>query len=623
MEPIIYEIDTTANYLFTATDGWFYKSSTCYYAIIPLEIGKFYKVVLQNFTDITTFYASQSDSDIIGSAELFNIISRNSPSDNEYVSFVAEKKYLICHTWTTSGGKLSVINYSMPISTLANTRWKINSTETKWITSINGSKFKINGSFYEGNELLLSLSSNINISINANSFECVDSNNSIIENSPCVDNFYAKNYWRVYVEYGGVGNGWVMRDLNDTLYLEIIDGVDVENITLISWLLGTAELQDITSSKTTITYNETTTTITEGQTATVKCANKVMKNDVVVIGKCKITYNGVETNVSDNQTATIKCKNKQMLSDVLVSSLKQIIAYKASIAGLGNESPTSQVYTKDEGFPTSFEEVTDKFGNIFIKIPTMYRKIDDVVDNQITAFTMSTVKVDDTYEPYSVFVKPDGSVMPYVLIGKYCYSSDTSANSTSSGDALLTIENARNYARVLGNGYQQYDWQFQKLFVDLALLISQTVNFNTGETISTFLGVYDLDKRSVWIDGVCRDLSIYRICYDPDKYINSPANNIDGYVDVDYSAPSDAGNIKSLGYSTSNPFFNYPKTISSYNNNSIYYCDTTNYNADIHPIASYIGFNRSGFGLWECDSIHTWDSVKGSRLCYRPLDESI
>lgn len=369
-----------------------------------------------------------------------------------------------------------------------------------------------------------------------------------------------------------------------------------------------------------ITYNNIITEVADDKTATIKCGGKLMKSDLVINGKSKITYNNVETNVEEGQVATLKCKGKKMISDVVVRVLKAITAFKASITGLGNSSPTSQVYTRDEGFPTSFEEVTDSFGNIFIKIPTMYRKVDSVVDNQITAFTMSTAKVDDTYEPYSVFVKPNGEVMPYVLIGKYCSDSATQMRSTASGASTFTINNARTYAKNLGAGYQIYDWQFQKLFVDLALLIGQKVDFNNGIGLTNYLGIYNLN-RFIFIDGATQQDKNWIIAYDPNKYINNPNSSTDGYVALNYNY--DDGKVVKLGYDVNHPFFNYPTQGTNDTAYDTYYCDATGGNSNTNPIYTNTGRSQANDGLWSFSMNDNWSVTVCARLCYRPLDESI
>ena len=294
-------------------------------------------------------------------------------------------------------------------------------------------------------------------------------------------------------------------------------------------------------------------------------------------------------------------------------------ALKTKITGLGNSSPTSQAYIVDDNFPTSFEEVTDEFGNIFIKIPTMYRKVETTSSNQITSFTISTGKYDDTYEPYSVFVRPNGTVMDYVLIGKYTMSSTTVANSTAASSTNFMIGDARALCQSRGTGYQQYDWQFQKLFVDLCLAISKKVNFNSGTEITNYLGVYDL-SRYVWIDGVSRDSSTWCIAYDPTKYVDSATSSSDGYTAVSYTAPTTSALcITKLGYDENNPFFNYPNAGVSNSSYNTYYCDGYWYASGNRPVYSYVGGAAAYTGLWSCGTNSDWSYANGARLCYRPL----
>ena len=293
----------------------------------------------------------------------------------------------------------------------------------------------------------------------------------------------------------------------------------------------------------------------------------------------------------------------------------------ASVSGLGNSSYTNQVYTKTDNFPTSFEEVTDDLGNVFIKIPTMYRKVDTVTDNQITKFTLSTTKIDDTYEPYSVFVKPNGEVMPYVLIGKYINNSSTSMVSVeTTARADVTIGNARNWAREIGTGYQIYDWQFQKLFVDLALLVSQKVNFQDGSVaISEYLGIKNINI-GCWVDGVSRASSTWCIAYDPTKYVDSATSSTTGYTAVSYTAPTSSSvNITKLGYDENNPFFNYPNAAASNSSYNTYYCDGYWYSSGNHPVYSTVGDAYADNGLWRCNTSIVWSNAYGARLCYRPL----
>lgn len=298
-------------------------------------------------------------------------------------------------------------------------------------------------------------------------------------------------------------------------------------------------------------------------------------------------------------------------------------ANNATVTGLGNEDPTSVVFTKDSEFPTSFEEWTDSHSNVFIKIPTMYRKVLASSDGQITSFAMATSKLDNDYVPYPVFVY-NGNVLPYVYIGKFCYSSTTVARSRQGYDATyIAIDNARQLARAVGTGYQQYDVHFQKLFVDLALLISQDVNFQKSSTgyIDQYLGLWHLSKAT-WIDGICASSNNeWLVCYDPANYVDQATSSSTGYSLLNYVLPtqSSAQEVKTLGYDTSHPFINFPATTISNSSYNTYYCDAFGRQSGSHPAYSTVGYNGAVNGLWMCSTSSGWNNSQYARLCYRPI----
>lgn len=297
-----------------------------------------------------------------------------------------------------------------------------------------------------------------------------------------------------------------------------------------------------------------------------------------------------------------------------------ISAYYMTISGLGNSSPTSQTYTTSGAtFPTSFEEVT-KDGDIFIKIPTMYRKVNTVSSGQITSFTISNAKEDDSYLPYPCFVRPDGSVMDYILIGKYMISSSSTANSVNASKVSLTPAQGISLCKNKGTGYYPYDVWTQKLFQDLELAIGKKVNYNSGTTITVSkIGLNHLDQ-SHWVLGVIGSSGSWYACYDPDKYQALEATDSpipQDYVKIGYTEPTSSGYISKLGYDSSNSFVNYPTAASG--SSSTYYCDYFYYSSGNRPVYSYVGGSGALGGLWcWCASVG-WSSACGVRLCYRPL----
>lgn len=338
----------------------------------------------------------------------------------------------------------------------------------------------------------------------------------------------------------------------------------------------------------------------------------------------------------------------------------------ADVINLGTRSPQNVIIRLKEDFPRVFEEVNDEYGNIFIKIPTLYRKItkydySQLAKGSIRDFKISTTQVDETYQPYSVFVGSQGEILPYVYIGKYVTGDLYEANGlmtskprdTEEVPALASIEAMRLAATANGAGYQQFDWQFQKLFVDLALVLNNRgVNFQNGASeITQCLGVCDLNYP-VWVDGVRgmanneTELLSWSVATSPSKYANY-TDSTNSYFHIDaYDRPDWNSNwlnpdgymtaeITALGYDADIPFFNYPAKVDGSAivtaNYNTYYCDeyfSHDYNshglispAVGHPVFCEIGKKNKKMGLWLTDVAYreSKETVNG-RLCYRPTD---
>ena len=329
-------------------------------------------------------------------------------------------------------------------------------------------------------------------------------------------------------------------------------------------------------------------------------------NSDILLGKKIYCNNTLITGTNDNPLTSdlyTEC-NQEKYGSILT----------ATVTGLGNEDPSTVIFTVDNDFTPQgigIKEVTFN-GDTFVKFPIMYRKINTVVDNQITSFTMSNVKVDNTYEPYPCFIAPDSSVLPYIFIGKYSYT-------TASG-----IEDARRLAREHGTGYQLYDWQIQKLFIDLCLLISQKVNFfhHSSLPISNYLGVYDLDRR-VLIDGWAKLSSQWIVATDSSNYINEPTSSSTGYTVLSYTLSHNVFPISKLGYDSNNAFANFPAAGESGGDSDTYYCDACYTQAyGSYPVTSAISNSNQGdasYGLWNCWTYRPWTDLPNFRLCYRPI----
>ena len=295
-------------------------------------------------------------------------------------------------------------------------------------------------------------------------------------------------------------------------------------------------------------------------------------------------------------------------------------ASKAIVSGLGSLSPSSVTFNVDASFDFNFEEVT-KDGNVFIKIPTMYRKVNSSNNGQITGYTLSNAKLDDTYEPYPCFVKEDGtSVMDYILIGKYMSSSTTVMNSVNARFASQTIGNARTNVNQMDAGYQLYDWQIHKLFQDLVCCFKKTINTNDGTGFDEILGIAH-QKNGFWIDGVAAPSSGNNWLFSekPSKYIDQPSSSSDGYYQVNYARPTSDGEVSALGYDTTHPFANYPKSVTSNSRYNTYYCDAYYYSSGSRPVYCVVGDADAYRGVFRCYTGYDWSYADGVRLCFRPL----
>lgn len=296
---------------------------------------------------------------------------------------------------------------------------------------------------------------------------------------------------------------------------------------------------------------------------------------------------------------------------------------KATVTGLGSSSPSSVSFTVDSGFTPAnlFEEVTFN-GDVFIKIPTMYRKVKSVSNNQVTSYTIANHQPDSSYEVYPIFVEEDGvTVMPYVLVGKYWNTSSSSCVSTGTASpADMAIGTGRTYAKNRDTGYMIFDWMFQKLWQDLIVIFKRTVNTNPG-TAWTYdeMGIY-WSTYGGWIDGMCHNSGVIAACDKPSKYVDNVTTSTDGYFGVSYNLPTQSGaEIQSLGYDSSHPFVSLPSAVTSNGSYNTFYCDAYYYASGSHPVSSGVGTAAAYFGAFLCRASYDWSDTAFVRLCYRPV----
>lgn len=300
----------------------------------------------------------------------------------------------------------------------------------------------------------------------------------------------------------------------------------------------------------------------------------------------------------------------------------------ATVNGLGNATPSTVTFTVDDNFVFTDGTFTDSYGNTFIKIPTMYRKINTVSNGQITSWSISNSKVDDDYKPFPVFLKEDGvTVMPWVGFGKGWNNSSTLVNckSTSTTITNMSLENARaTLSQYNNDGYQLMDWMFFSLWQCLIICKMKTINTNSGSGITTDgLGIY-WGAVGFWIDGGANNNGTILICTKPSKYVSSPTSSTDGYVALSYKLPTSSSSgqcISKLGYDSNYPFFNFPSAYVSNSSYNTYYCDYIWGSTGNSPFRSCVGSSYADYGAFYLSLYGSWSAALGVRLCYRPLDE--
>ena len=342
-------------------------------------------------------------------------------------------------------------------------------------------------------------------------------------------------------------------------------------------------------------------------------------------------------------------------------------SWRFGVSGLGNSNPTlTRTYDnvgKTDSINTGAGTITTDFdsifnfetvvqdGNTMIKIPLMYKHFDTITDNQITAFSISNAKADDSWLPYPCFVKQDGSgdVMPYILISKgKATGTSSKATCVSGGMPLVKVTRAqaRAAARANGTGWQQFDWMVLQLLRDLFCVVFATTNsqliflgrttgfsaaasvggtwnistpcgWNTTTMQNRFFGIEDIfGNVNDWCDGVTFSGSTVYSTVNPSLFSDGTSNMINSGA-----RPTSSSYISALTYNTAQPFLNHPSAASG--GETQYYCDYEWYSSS--GVVLYVGGYWAGgayAGLW-CsgggDDASLSVSYIGGRLVYRPL----
>ncbi len=307
----------------------------------------------------------------------------------------------------------------------------------------------------------------------------------------------------------------------------------------------------------------------------------------------------------------------------------------------------------DEAF--NFKEVKDNYDNIFIRIPTLYKKIDS---NNPDNFTISKEKIDKTYLPYPCFLDENKNILPYIDIGKYKGSGcrllesrpkkQLRSNRTISKfremthysspeykyqqldawimqlllDLLETIFNTRNCEQYMGTDWKGF---YKKLTGDTDILTNPKLEFPSsccgkvgGDGGFKFFGIEDIVGYSLeFVDGIGFSGKFILCQTDPNNYESPSYSNA---IPIEYLRANDSGFISKLGYSEDNPFLRYPKEVVEEKTDTNYgYCE-------YDPLGTVVAFGAYEYNSTQGPFYKKGDLKEesrtqfiGARLCRRPI----
>lgn len=301
-----------------------------------------------------------------------------------------------------------------------------------------------------------------------------------------------------------------------------------------------------------------------------------------------------------------------------------------TVSGLGNSDPSTVTFDVPDDFQFTDGEFVDSNGNVFIKIPTMYRKINATSDGQITSWSISNKKVDDNYQVFPVFLKEDGvTILPWVGIGKYASSNKEKPNSVNANEVSVKIGVARsNVKSNYNSNYQLYDWMFHILWQNLIICAKKAIDVNPWDDGSQ-VDALGIVQTEVILDGIGKVDNYIYMCDKPSKYVDSPTASTSGYFTTSYriATTTDANyaEVQKLGYDETHPFANFPSSAVSNSYFNTYYCDRYRYQSGSGAmyICPCLSWKRSADGAFYSDFyLPDFDIISTVRLCYRPLDEA-
>lgn len=348
------------------------------------------------------------------------------------------------------------------------------------------------------------------------------------------------------------------------------------------------------------------------------------------------------------QKALLK-KTKIYGVDLVGSQDPNALVRTDSAVGLNVAVGTSEITSDfNDCYPwCDIEEVTDEFGNVFIKIPKFYSKITKNSDGTYKHQLSGT-----KYDGFDTLFKVGNNEIDYVMVGKYEGSGSSSRVYSKSGQTPLveiSMASFRDGCKANGAGYQQYDFLIDLIIKELWLVEMKTTNcqsvmhgyahdynkskINTGTTdsvttpsgspVSNTDGQHACKYRGIenpwgniskWCDGISfkNDEQVY-ICTEPNAYKDEKTS--DPYV-LYGTHPKDSNYVQTFAPLKEGSLIQFVTAVSSASN--WYYCDKFYYPGRMLVCGgSYAGTTAAGLWATYCES--AWYGVAiGGRLCYKP-----
>ena len=318
--------------------------------------------------------------------------------------------------------------------------------------------------------------------------------------------------------------------------------------------------------------------------------------------------------------------------------------------GLNITVGTSEITSDfDSCYPWSdIEEVTDKFGNVFVKIPKFYSKITKNSDGTYKHQLSGT-----KHEGFDTLFKVGEKEIDYVMVGKYEGGGSSFKVCSKSGQTPLvntTMDQFRNGCKANGAGYQQYDFLIDLIIKELWLVEMKTTNCQsimygyvvgnqfkeitgTTDSVSTPSGspVSNTDGRHAckyrgienpwgnvwkWCDGISFSGSSVYVCTEPTAY---SAGKTTGLYELYGSRASSGGYVKTVAPLAEGSLVQYVTAVGGDRNT--YYCDSSVEGGTV--LACGGGWSNGGVaGLWCWNGLFSASTSHPDfcgRLCYKPV----